>query len=226
MEWIKIIAPLLGVILGFGLSERAKIWSDKRQDKRKLKRLLFYLLELRFLFIKEFNAQKEIKEFYERAEEKLKSEFGENTKSEIEIAKPIVERIIKNNLGGNNKINLLEENIDSVIDDLAEVFPILAYELSGKHNIKERINIIDNYISDATDHFGDMPLDLKEWLKPKITDNLISDLDETIKKISEKIDKDLWQHSTNKIANMDKNEDGDMENFLNEFIEKAKEINQ
>ena len=71
-----------------------------------------------------------------------------------------------------------------------------------------------------------MPLDLKEWLKPKITDNLISDLDETIKKISEKIDKDLWQHSTNKIANMDKNEDGDMENFLNEFIEKAKEINQ
>ena len=160
------------------------------------------------------------------AEEKLKSEFGENTKSEIEIAKPIVERIIKNNLGGNNKINLLEENIDSVIDDLAEVFPILAYELSGKHNIKERINIIDNYISDATDHFGDMPLDLKEWLKPKITDNLISDLDETIKKISEKIDKDLWQHSTNKIANMDKNEDGDMENFLNEFIEKAKEINQ
>ena len=127
MEWIKIIAPLLGVILGFGLSERAKIWSDKRQDKRKLKRLLFYLLELRFLFIKEFNAQKEIKEFYERAEEKLKSEFGENTKSEIEIAKPIVERIIKNNLGGNNKINLLEENIDSVIDDLAEVFPILAY---------------------------------------------------------------------------------------------------
>ena len=221
MEWIKIIAPLLGVILGFGLSERAKIWSDKRQDKRKLKRLLFYLLELRFLFIKEFNAQKEIKEFYERAEEKLKSEFGENTKSEIEIAKPIVERIIKNNLGGNNKINLLEENIDSVIDDLAEVFPILAYELSGKHNIKERINIIDNYISDATDHFGDMPLDLKEWLKPKITDNLISDLDETIKKISEKIDKDLWQHSTNKIANMDKNEDGDMENFL-----KAKEINQ
>lgn len=225
MEWIKIIAPLLGVILGFGLSERAKTWSDKRQDKRKLKRLLFYLLELRFLFTKEFNAQKEINEFYKRTEEKLKSEFGETTKSEIEIAKPIVERILKNNFGNNSRIDLLEKNIDSVIDDLAEVFPILAYELSGQHNIKERISVIDNYINDATHQFGEMPFDLKEWLKPKITDNLISNLDDTIKKISEKIDKDLWQDSKNKIENMDKNEQGDMENLLNEFIEKTKEIN-
>ena len=59
-----------------------------------------------------------------------------------------------------------------------------------------------------------------------MTDNLISDLDETIKKISEKIDKELWQNSKDKIANMDKNDDGDMDSFLNEFIEKTKEINE
>ncbi|PNW26033.1 hypothetical protein [Formosa algae] len=181
---------------------------------------------MRFLFTREFNAQKEINEFYKRAEEKLKSEYGETTKSEIEIAKPIVERIIKNHLGNNNRIDFLEKNIDSVIDDLAEVFPILAYELSGQHNIKERINVIDNYLNEVKHHVGEMPFDLKEWLKPKMTDNLISDLDETIKKISEKIDKELWQNSKDKIANMDKNDDGDMDSFLNEFIEKTKEVNE
>lgn len=222
MEWIKIIAPLIGVVLGFGLSERAKFWSDNRQDKRKLKRLLFYLLELRFLFTRELNAQIEIKKFYKRVEERLKLDCGEATKSEIEIAKPFVEQIIKNHLGDNNRIEFLEENIDSVINDLAEVFPILAYELSGQHNIKKRLSVIDNYLSEVKHHIGEIPLDLKEWIEPKLANNLISDLDETIKKISNKIDKKTWQKSEEKITNMNKFDSGDMDNFLNEFIEKTK----
>ncbi|GGK20557.1 hypothetical protein GCM10007962_13350 [Yeosuana aromativorans] len=223
MEWIKIIAPLLGVILGFGLSERAKVWTGKRLGKKKLKRLLFYLLELRFHFTRELNIQKQINIFYKRAKKRLESEFGKETEAEIEFAKPIVERIIKNHLGANNRIDFLEKNIDSVIDDLAEVFPILAYELSGQHNIKKRLNVIDNYINEANHHFEGMPFDITEWLKPKFTDNLISNLDDTIKKISGKIKKNQWSVSKEKIDEMDKNEDDDTDKFLEEFISKAKE---
>ena len=38
MEWIKTILPLIGVGFGWFLSERGKIFADKRHDKRKLKK--------------------------------------------------------------------------------------------------------------------------------------------------------------------------------------------
>lgn len=55
MEWIKTILPLIGVALGWLRSERGKIFADKRQDKRKLKKLLFFLLELRYHFARELS---------------------------------------------------------------------------------------------------------------------------------------------------------------------------
>lgn len=63
MEWIKTILPLIGVALGWLLSERGKIFADKRQDKRKLKKLLFFLLELRNHFARELSNELDLDKY-------------------------------------------------------------------------------------------------------------------------------------------------------------------
>lgn len=229
MKWIEIIIPslipLVGVVLGWVLSERAKIWADKKQDKRKLKKLLFYALELRFYFSRELRAQKDIDEFFSKIEQKVKDEFGESIATEAEIAKPIIGQIIKKHLKVNNRMNFLEKNIDAVINDLAEVFPIFAYELSGQHNIKQRLKAIDNYLIEVDRYTDEIPFDLKEWIRPKVTDDLLKYLDENLKKISHKIGNGTWKNVASKIKNMDKQDDSDLDSLLNEYIEKIKDSN-
>jgi len=50
MEWIKTILPLIGVALGWLLSEGGKIFADKRQDKRKLKKTFILLIRIEVSF--------------------------------------------------------------------------------------------------------------------------------------------------------------------------------
>jgi len=222
MEWIKIIAPLIGVLLGWGLSEKAKLWADKRTDKRKLKRLLFYVLELRFHFTRELNVQEEIDTFIESATTRLKTEFGEEVELEIDMYKPFVMEILKTNLSEDNQLDFLEENIDSVIVDLSEVFPVFAYELSGQHRIKERLNKSDNYLTELEGLTEGMPFDIKNWLQPKITKDLLKDLDDNLNRIALKIDKKTAKEVKEKIIKMDNRDNSGVQEFLEEYIEKVK----
>lgn len=222
MEWIKIVAPLIGVILGWGLSERAKIWADKRLDKRKIRRLLFYVLELRFHFTRELNAQKTIDNYIQTARIKLKEQFGEESELGIDMYLPFVKQIIEKQFGVDNKIEFLEQNIDSVIFDLSEVFPVFAYELSGQHNIKERLRMAESHLSDFDNLIEQLPFDLKDWLKPKLTEDLLDDLDKNLKKISQKIGNKVWSEVQEKIKRMDSVDSSDLTNLLDEYIAKVK----
>lgn len=223
MEWIKIIAPLIGVVLGWGLSENAKIWADRRNDKRKLKRLLFYVLELRFHFTRELNVQKEIELFIDTVTNRLKSEFGDEVELGVNMYKPFVTEILKNNFSEDNQLDFLEENIDTVIVDLSEVFPVFAYELSGQHRIKERLNKSDNYLNELEGLTEGMPFDLKNWLQPKITKDLLKDLDENLSRIAIKIDKKTAKEVKNKIMAMDNRDNSDVEEILEDYINQVKE---
>lgn len=223
MEWIKIIAPLIGVVLGWGLSEKAKLWADRRNDKRKLKRLLFYILELRFHFTRELNVHKEIEIFIDSATNRLKSEFGNEVELGVNLYKPFIMEILQSNFGDDNQLDFLEENIDTVIVDLSEVFPVFAYELSGQHRIKERLNKSDNYLTELEGLAEGMPFDLKNWLQPKITKDLLKDLDENLSRIAIKIDKKTAKEVKTKIMAMDNRDNSDVEGILEEYINKVKE---
>ncbi|MCT4580100.1 MAG: hypothetical protein N4A35_01675 [Flavobacteriales bacterium] len=223
MEWIKIIAPLFGVLLGWGLSEKAKLWADIRTDKRKVKRLLFYILELRFHFTRELNVQKEIDSFIDSATSRLKSEFGDEVELGIDMYKPFIMEIVKSNFSEDKQLDFLEENIDSVIVDLSEVFPVFAYELSGQYRIKERLNKSDNYLAELEGLTGGMPFDLKNWLQPKLTKGLLKDLDENLNKIALKIDKKTAKDVKEKIVKMDSRDNSDVQEFLEDYIAKVKD---
>lgn len=226
MEWIKIIAALIGVSLGWLLSESSKIFADKRQNKRKLKKLLFFLLELRFHFAKELSLENDLNRYIDVLKYKITEKFGgkennANIDIELNILKPLVLQTISKTKNQDEKFEYLAENIDNVIIELAEIFPILAYKLSGKHNIKERLNKVDEYLNEV-ESLTEFPFDIKEWINPKFTKELLEELDKSIKKIAKKTDTKTIKSSKKIIQNMTfENDDKELENFIDEYFEKV-----
>ncbi len=173
MEWIKITLPLIGVLIGWLLSESGKIFADKRQDKRKLKKLLYFLLELRYHFTKELSYEINLDKLINIMKNKLADKIGIDKNDpelnyEINKWKPFLENLVAKIKTQDSTFEYLSENIDKILIELAEIFPILAYELSGQHKIKERLNKADNYFEELKDVTGEMPFDIKEWVNPKI----------------------------------------------------------
>ena len=229
MEWIKSLLPLLGVFLGWGLAESGKIFTDKRQDKRKLKKLLFYLLELRFHFSKELSIEIDIQDFMDQFKLKFINKFGisdhvEESNLEFDLANPLIKELISKSKGKDNKIDFLTSNIDDILNDLSEILPILAYELSGQHNIKERLSKLDNYLDEIVENSTKMPFDIKDWIQPKLTTDLLKEIDESIEKIAQRIDKKTKREALKKIAKMDyKGDNDELDKIVDEYLTKIQE---
>jgi hypothetical protein len=226
MEWIKAILPLIGVAIGWLLSESGKILNDKRQDKRKLKKLLFFLLELRYHFARELSTELDLDKYFNILKIKMADKFGiDKNDPELNLGlntfKPFLEQLISKNNVQDDKFEYLEENIDKILIELAEIFPILAYELNGQHNIKERLNKVNNYFSELQSLTDELPFDLKQWVNPKLTKDLLDDLDESIKRIAIQIDKQTLKESNEKIEKMVfEDDDEDMNKLIDEYLEK------
>ncbi len=225
MDWIKTILPLFGVIIGWLLSESGKIFSDKRQDKRKLRKLLFFLLELRFHFTKELTIELEMNKYIEILKNKLAARLGiDKNHPELNIDvnawRPFWEQITSRNKTHDDKFEYLGENIDKILIELAEIYPILAYELSGQHNIKERLNKVDNYFTELQSAADKINFDVKQWINPRLTKNLLEDIDDSIKNIASQIDKQTLKISSEKINKMANDDDEkEMEIFIEEYLE-------
>lgn len=219
------IVTLIAVLIGWGLSEASKFFTEKKQDKKKLKKVLFYLLELRFHFAKELSFEA----FFDNYITQIKIKIANKTQlSEEEIEKdtqiwaPIVKEIISKNLRSNNRLEFLENNIDDVINDLAEVFPIFAYELTGQHNIRNRLGQLENYFNEIQTYQSEHIFDIQKWLQPQLTYDLLKNIDRSIKKISSKIDSKTKKKAKKKISNMtfDKVDLKELDIFLDEIISK------
>lgn len=230
MEWIKTILPLIGVVLGWLLSERGKIFADKRQDKRKLKKLLFFLLELRYHFAHELSNELDLDKYINILKSKLALKLGIDKNDPdlnlgITVWKPLLEQLISKTKTQEDKFEYLAENIDKILIELAEIFPILAYELSGRHNIKERLKNADDYFNEIQTLTDEIPFDIKQWVNPKLTKDLLEDLDESIEKIAKQIDSKTLIDSKYKITKMTfEDDDKEMNNFIDEYLEKVTEM--
>ncbi len=227
MEWIKTILPLFGVALGWLLSERGKIFADKRQDKRKLKKLLFYLLELRYHFAKELSLELDLDKYFGILKNKVAEKFSFDKDDPdfdigLNVWKPILEQMISKTKNQDDRFERLSENIDKILIDLAEIFPILAYELSGRHNIKERLSRADAYFSEIQSLADEIPFDIKQWINPKLTKDLLDDLDESIRKIAIQIDNQTLHSSIETINKMTFDDDYyEMEQLIDEYLDKV-----
>lgn len=219
MEWINSLIPLVGVLIGWGLSEFSKVWLDKKQDRRKLKRLLFFLMELRFHIGRELRFETEIIDYINKAKEKVKQDI---TEVEIENFKPFIKQAISNNLIDEGRIDFLEANIDEIIIELSEIYPVFAYELSGQFKVKDRLNRTNQYLNEVEEYIQQMPFDFKAWLQPKVTEKLLSQLDENLLRIAKTIGRKTLRNIESKLYHEDTPNNVEFDNFMEEYFEKIK----
>lgn len=222
MNWIDKLLPVLTLVLGWGLSQFSKFWTDKKNDQKKLKKLLFNLLELRWLLKREIDLNKDITIYTERLKTKLTTTFGQEAAQGADLAKPILTEVLKNNLVDPNRIKEIESNIDFTINELAEIYPVFAYELSGQYKIKERIESLESYFNEVEDFLSQMPKELTDWVQPKITDDLLKDIDGYIIEIAEKINRKTKSKVTDKLKSKTDDNSKELDEFIDEYIKKIK----
>ena len=58
MEWINVILPIFTLIIGFVLAQFGELFKERKEKKKKFKKLLFNLLRLHFVLKKEYESEK------------------------------------------------------------------------------------------------------------------------------------------------------------------------
>lgn len=223
MNWIDKILPVTTLILGFILSEFGKYFSDRKHEHKKLKKLLFNLLELRWLIKQDIEINRDITEYIKRMKIRLKEEFGEEVSEGVEYAIPMITEIFKKSLVKPEKINEIENNINSTLKELSEIHPVFAYELIGRFKIKEKLDSIEQYFEtinnqidqiNKVEELKEFYSEIKNLVDPKLSTELTSEMDNHIKSIARKISR-----KTSKIVSEKLDFNNDNNSGLDEFIE-------
>ncbi|HED38741.1 MAG TPA: hypothetical protein ENI76_10945 [Ignavibacteria bacterium] len=224
MNWIDKLFPVITLILGWGISEFGKFSTERKNNRKKFKKLLFNLLELRWLLKREMELNNDITIYIERLKQKLSAEFGENAfeDAEMNMIKPMITEILKNKIVQPNKIKEIETNIDFTISELAEIYPIFAYELSGRYKIKERLENAENYFNEISEFIQEMPKEITEWIQPKLSNELFNEFDKYIIEIAKKISRKTKRNIEEKLSFNNENDTDEMDEFIDEYIEKIK----
>lgn len=222
MNWIDKLLPVLTLLLGWGLSQFGKFWADKKDDTKKLKKLLFNLLELRWLLKRELDLNKEFGIYIEQLTARLTEEFGAEAAQGAEVFKPMITEILKDKIVEPERIKEIETNIDSTINELAEIFPVFAYELSGQYKIKDRLEKAESYFNEVSDLLEDMPKELTDWIQPRISDDLLTSLENYILELAEKINRKTKNEVSGKLSTKADEDTKDMNEFIDEYIERIK----
>lgn len=226
MEWINNIFILIGVALGWGFSQVGEYFKDKKDDKKKLKKLLFNLLEIRYLLCAELGQNKMLDKSTFLIKKRFKDIIGEDLPDDDMELRKVTRDIFKTQYDNSDKIILLGNNIDNILIDLSEVDPVFAYELSGQYNVKERLAKTENIMRSIEEEIGYIPKELESVLKSsELSNDFIEPLDQFIlqlaKRISNKINKQVVEkiEIQNSIINGDNDE---VEKFVDDFIDKIK----
>lgn len=229
MSWIDKILPILGVLLGWILSEYGKYFTDKKNDKKKLKKLLFNLLELRWLLEREIRLERELNTFLSKLRDKIILKFGgnpEDIENSIAETRPIIYELIKDNLLVEpEKIKEIELKIDSTIAELSEIYPVFAHELNGQYKIKDKLEQSEKYFDKLKLLSGEPPLDIKDWIQPKLSHELFEKLQGFIIEIAGRIGYKTKKDVLKKLQLTNADNDEKILLFIDEYFEKIKTMN-
>jgi len=224
MIWINKLLPVITLILGWGISEFGKFSAERKNNIKKFKKLLFNLLELRWLLKREIDLNNDITLYIGSLKQKITANFGEDAfgDAEVNMIKPMITEILKNKIVQPDKIKEIEINIDYTINELAEIYPVFAYELSGRFKIKERLEGAENYFSEVSEFIEEMPKELTEWIQPKLSNELFEELDEYILEIAKKINRKTKRDIEEKFSINNSDDTDEMDGFIDEYIERIK----
>lgn len=202
MELLLIILPLVGVLLGWGLTQISNYFNIYLSDKRILKETLYFLLELH----KQISDVKLIEEVAETSIKILNDSIPNFTSNQTEYEQVV--QIMKKNASDfhnpriETELKELNENYDKCLLKLASVDPIIAYRLKGKNKIISYLSQWNNFateaiISNPLVNSDPKTLQFSDTLKPQVETDLINESLKDLKEIILEIIKSIGGKTKN-----------------------------
>lgn len=216
MDWLNTIVTITSLIIGFILAQVGDLFKEKKERKRKLNKLIFNLLQLHYFLKKEYNFENEFDKFTEKIIPRIPEKDRENAKNELTSLWPKIKSALRNSISNFSRIEYLEKNIDIIIEELSEIFPIFAFELSEEYKIKEKLQNFDTYLSKISEHTNEVPpIEIKEWFTSKLTSEIITNIENHIKSSAFSINRKTKKAINKKLND---NEVSFNESFIDEHL--------
>lgn len=194
-ELIPLYSALIGVLIGWTLTQFSAWYRGRKEDNRIRKQVLFNLLEINHLFGKMSILSTEKMELFTtkllryipdvedspNAREELKSIFSI-------VYKPLLKQAFR------DQLSETKQGYQSSINSLAPVDPLISYYLNGKTDVFERIeNLIGQLTSQVAtskmslDDINKAMNSLSEILHDKVYSDSVKEIKELTVKLSKKI---------------------------------------
>jgi hypothetical protein len=178
------------ILLGWLLSEFSSLFRSWRESRKRLKVVLFYLMELHHNF-GIFNFEGFYDVFIDNIRQKFKIVLNEQDEKTVrEFITPIILGFIKRLLG--DELSKIKSNYQSSVEELATISPFQAFYLSGKHRIFDIFDAIDALFIEAknlpeNDHKDEVMKNIKKYMESKTFADTEKELENAIRGVALRI---------------------------------------
>ncbi len=182
-EILKSLVSLVLVGFGWGLNEASSYFRTKRNDKRRINKVLFKLLEIRHNFVKLSNFDEHYKQIMTEVIKKYQNKNDPLLHSIIRTSR----NILKSKLPFLDKLDSLVIRIEEDIEVVSEFDPINAYDLGSNYNLKEKLKSFNDYLDEAGEKLKVNEIHtIKDIFEPKFLEDSVENIEKSIREFSKK----------------------------------------
>jgi hypothetical protein len=196
LAYLPFIVSIIVCLLAWYLTLVSKDKDIKLQNERKMNRLIFNLLELRLLIQKEAAVDEQINQLLKAYESEVSRYKDKFTKEQFQEARETITVAVKEMVLRQTQLLQIEGSINDILNELAEVDPVFAFELNGRFQITAHIQRLNDMMPRLVPESEgqEMPrLIVDKLLRPKIVQDLLNELNNYLPVIAKKGGKDVYK---------------------------------
>lgn len=180
-EIITEILTLVGVTLGWGLSELTRFWINTEQKKQTLNTALSVLLDIYFHLKRIQEMHRKIHEFLDWYTSAIKGHTLRDDEV-VEVKNLLTKSLVPTMLGiVSDDMNTISSKYEESMEKLSCYYPVAAYRLRGQANIEHILLDLNKYSTKIEENLSlqitnylDMLVPAQEQLQPILFENQLS----------------------------------------------------
>lgn len=213
-QYSELICAIVGALIAWGLTELSRHFANSYQKKQTLNSTLSLLLELYFQIKRianAYNQSQDLVKWYEN----LLSQYNLSKEEKEAIGEIVREKIVPmiSNLATDETLKL-SKDYEIALEKLSCYYPVAAYRLRGRADIKHILIDLDDYLTKIEKQF---PVEIGEYkevitplqtiLQPTVINDNLSVLREEIVELSKSTSRKQRKEIMTTLNNIDVPED-------------------
>jgi hypothetical protein len=222
MIYLPIITAIISGLLVWALGRWNASKDEHKQEKKRLNRLLYNMLELKHWVDKEVSAEPFITCYMEKMTVAIQIAVPDKSQAELAEMSAIISSGIKRVIFKQPQLSRLEQNITEIVRDYSEIDPFFAFDLTGKYQLTENLELMKEYLTGVVPGDVDMPdatAFMNQLLRPTMLADLQRDLIKHLPQIAGMIsDNTLAMVNKNHLSSKAEIDEAELEKYVRDMI--------